>query len=329
MLRSTLAVAVTVALSFVSTALGDGGPSPGAVQGDPGVLTTDGLVRYVTLPSGSGTILAAVTTHGGRVSWTGLPGNWGIPAVAFDGTTGGLSQDASTLVLAEPGFGGCTPSYCSPLRATSRFDVLAPKKIRLREKLTLRGDFAYDALSPNGHVLYLIQHVSKTDLSRYLVRAYDLTRHTLRPGAVADRAQRGWVMQGSPMARATSDDGRFVYTLYQNPGGYPFVHALDTVAGTAHCIGIPLPLGINQGVLNKLALSEDGRTLDVDPAAGRPIYLVDTRTYRVTEPPPPRKGSGFGWWLLTPALMLVPLGAALTYRCRRRTLRNPAIAALG
>jgi len=31
------------------------------------------------------------------------------------------------------------------------------------------------------------------------------------------------------MTRTTSVDGRWVFTLYQNPGGYPFVHALDTV----------------------------------------------------------------------------------------------------
>ena len=55
----------------------------------------------------------------------------------------------------------------------------------------------------------------------------------------ADKAQAGWVMEGSPMTRATSADGRWVYTLYSRPGGYPFVHALDTVNGVAHCIGLP------------------------------------------------------------------------------------------
>src|SRR5205085_2238306 len=79
--------------------------------------------------------------------------------------------------------------------------------------------------------LYLIQHVSATNLDRYLVREYDLFADRLLPGAIADRTQRGWVMQGAPLARATSANGRFVYTLYQNPGGYPFVHALDTARG--------------------------------------------------------------------------------------------------
>ena len=49
-------------------------------------------------------------------------------------------------------------------------------------------------------------------------------------------------MDGYPLTRVTSADGRWVYTLYQNGGvgGYPFIHALDTVRGVAHCIGVPL-----------------------------------------------------------------------------------------
>src|SRR5438477_607883 len=154
-------------------------------------------------------------------------------------------------------------------RTWSSFMVFAPKTLHVRQKLKLKGDSALDALSPQGRMLYLIQHVSKTNLNRYLVRAYDLRRRTLRPEATADRTQRDWVMQGTPAARATSADGRFVYTLYQNPGGYPFVHALDTVAGTAHCIGVPLrPADIDQAVLNKLRLSANGRTLAIDSAVG-------------------------------------------------------------
>ena len=61
-----------------------------------------------------------------------------------------------------------------------------------------------------------------------------LRANRLLPGRIADRTQRSWVMQGSAVTRTTSEDGRWVYTLYTNPGGYPFVHALDTVRGVAH-----------------------------------------------------------------------------------------------
>src|SRR5207237_2690765 len=93
---------------------------------------------------------------------------------------------------------------------------------------------------------YLIQHSSADDLQRYTVRAYDLTAHQLVPGRIADKTQKSWVMQGFAVNRATTDDGRWVYTLYMNPGGYPFIHALNTVRGVAHCIGLPWT-ATNQG----------------------------------------------------------------------------------
>ena len=71
------------------------------------------------------------------------------------------------------------------------------------------------------------------------MRAYDLATHTLLPGRIADKTQKSWVMQGWAVSRATTADGRWDYTLYANPGGYPFIHALDTVRGVAHCIGLP------------------------------------------------------------------------------------------
>ena len=50
-------------------------------------------------------------------------------------------------------------------------------------------------------------------------------------------------MQGFPAKRTASKDGRWVYTMYANPNGYPFVHALDTVNGVAHCVGFAAPPG--------------------------------------------------------------------------------------
>src|SRR5207244_3931853 len=132
--------------------------------------------------------------------------------------------------------------------------------------------------------LYLIQHISATNLSRYLVRAYDLQQGRLVTGAIADRTQRGWVMQGSPIARASSANWRFVYTLYQNPGGYPFVHALDTVRGVAHCIGLPFS-GDQSTLANALLnLRDGGRTLVLHWKSGLPWLRVDTTTWRLTMP---------------------------------------------
>ena len=212
-------VVTFLALVVVPTALSaGGGPSPGVLQGGDGVL--GGGIRYVTVGDGRTSQLESIRAKGGQVlGWVNLPGGWGIPAVTFDGTTGGLARNGSTLVLGQTGYGTCTPRGCALLRSTSRFAIFTPKTLRRRATFALKGDFAFDALSPDGRRLYLIQHTSATNLNRYVVRAYDLGRGALLPGAIADRTQRGWVMQGSPVARATTPNGRFVYTLYENPGG--------------------------------------------------------------------------------------------------------------
>jgi hypothetical protein len=298
MLRSLLA-ALAAALAVAPAALADGGPSPGVLAGGSGVLSAADEVRYLTFPAGSRTALTAVSTADGSVgSWIELRGGWGVPIVAYDGTTGGLSANGKTLVLAESGF-----------RTRTRFQVIDATKLRRLQPVALAGGFAFDALSPDGRRLYLIHHVSATNANRYTVRAYDLVNRRLLPGTIADRTQRGWVMQGSPMARATSPDGRFVYTLYQNFGGYPFVHALDTVRGVAHCVG--LPFTGDQAVLAKLALG--GRVLAVRSQAGETLFRIDTRTYRLTDP------GRFPWWTLGAPGLLAPVLGLLLWRRQRRT----------
>ena len=323
--RSLLISAVALfALTFLSAAAAaDGGPTPGTVEGGAGVLGSD--VRYVTVGTGRETTLEAVQLNGGKVvRWTNLPGSWGIPAVTFDGTTGGLAKNRSRLVLGQNGFGTCTKVRCTMLRTTSHFAIFNPKTLS-RKIVALKGDFAFDALSPNGRMLYLIEHRSSTNLTRYLVRGYDLTRSRLLPGAIADRTQRGWVMTGTPVSRATSANGRFVYTLYENPGGYPFVHALDTVRGVAHCVG--LPWTGDQSVIGtmKLSLSDNGQTLMAtvpwtgsSPPATLPSFAIDTHTYRVSQPVATSPHGGFPWWMLS--LAVVPL---LLVAGRRWTRRRP------
>src|SRR5262249_27633546 len=206
----------------------------------------------------------------------------------FDGTTGGLSADGRTLVL-----GDASP-YSGPLRTSSRFLIVDPRTLRPRSLVRLSGDFGYDALSPDGTRLYLVSHVSTADAFRYVVRAYDLAHHRLLPGRIADRTQRGWVMQGFPLARVTSPDGGMAYTFYANPGGYPFIHALDTVRGTAHCIG--LPWRASQNGLSKLRMTLVGKTLQLGWPGGRTFISVDTTTYRLSRPA--TAGGDFPWWAI-------------------------------
>jgi hypothetical protein len=303
MLRLPLSCAL-VALVLVPTALA-AGPSPGVSQDvSQGVQLPEGDVSYAAEPDGAGTRLVAVGTDGRVLRQRTLPASWGIPVEAFDGTTGGLSADGQTLVL------GDASQYNGPLRTTSRFLVVDPQTLRPRSLVRLRGDFGYDALSPDGTRLYLVDHVSTSDLFRYVVRAYDVEHHRLLPGRIADRTQRGWVMQGFPLSRVTSPDGRMAYTFYGNSGGYPFIHALDTVRGTAHCIGVPWRA--NQGGLSKLRMTLDGSELRLGWPGGRTFISIDTATYRLSRPAT-AGGSDFPWWAVAvgASILLATLGGGI------------------
>jgi hypothetical protein len=294
------------------------GPAPFAVQGGAGVLSPDGKIRYVAVGVQGDTALTAVQTNGGKIRRTlSLIDSWGTPTLTYNNGPGdGISRDGKTIVLQS--FGSFAP--------TSFLIVDAGTRLRIRDMFTLNGSFAFDALSPDAKTMYLIQHVSQQDITRYVVRAYDLGRNRLLPGRIADRTQKSWIMQGFPVTRTTSVDGRWVYTLYQNPGGYPFVHALDTVRGVAHCVGVPWS-GDQAGVWNlRLALRDGGRTLAVVRAGdGGPYTSIDTRSWRLSTPS--HGGGGFPWWgILLAAAGGVALVVAAAAAIRRR---GPAAGPVG
>jgi hypothetical protein len=316
--RLVCGLVAALALAPVAAADGSGGPSPGVVSGGPGATLPGFGLRYVALNDGSNTYLEAIQKRNGTVLDTGvLKGTWGVPIIGFDGSTGGLSTDRNTLVLgdANPAFGP------NGVRKTSSFVVVDAKRLIERARFSLRGDFAFDALSPDGRTLFLIQHVSASDLSRYIVRAYDLATTRLLPGRIADRAQRGWVMTGYAVTRATSADGRWVYTLYRNDGGYPFVHALDTVNRKAHCIGVPWSGPQDSLSFVRLSVRDSGGQLLIyhQDGANSPVGSIDTHTYRfVRAAYESGTGGTFPWWAVAaPVALLLALAGAVRIRLRR------------
>jgi hypothetical protein len=269
-LVATLGAFAVVACGATGAAA-DGGPSPGVMTGDTGVIASGGKVRYVTLSDGRRTVVEAVATRNGivrRFLW--LRGNYGIPVVAYDGTAEGVSLDGRTLVLA-PWLGP------QPAR-TTKFAIVDARTLRLRRIVTLRGVFSYDALSPDGKTLYVIQYLS--DALRYVVRAYDLATRHLLPGAIADRREEG-AMAGSPVTRETSAGRGWAYTLYARQPGRPFVHALDTEHRQAVCIDLPWR-STDQAVWSvRMTLSRDGRRLVLSQKGVGRLAVVDTRTFAV------------------------------------------------
>jgi hypothetical protein len=267
-----------IALAFVSLALAasaaaaGGGPSPGVVTGRDGTLGPAGAVRYVALPSERATAVAAVRTSDGRVlRYTTVPGSLGIAQVAFDGTTEGVSRDGKTLVLATyAGAGGVT-----------RFAVLRTAPLRLRKTVTLRGNWSFDALSPDARTLYAIEYLGTGANPRYNVRAVSLVTGRPLGAPIVDKREPGEAMNGFPVARATGTDGSWAYTLYGKPDGTAFVHALDLRRRSALCVDLPWQR-VRSAIVNvRLAIADGGRSLVLAQAGKGRLAVMDTRSFTV------------------------------------------------
>ena len=190
---------------------------------------------------------------GGAVErFTSLRGSFGIPGVASDGSATGLSADGRTLVLS-----GGVGRY--PILRT-HLVVLDALHLRTRARIALPGWFTVDAISPTGRWLYLIHYPSANTTNRYEVRAYDLVDRRLVAKPVIDPREPDEAMQGFPMTRAVSADGRWAYTLYDRGSGAPFIHALDTTGRTAACIDLP---GLTGADLSGMRLVVGRGTLSV------------------------------------------------------------------
>ena len=271
-LLSLTAVGLVCVTAAAATALGDGGPGPGVVQGWTGV--TRGKIRYVAIATGTDTVVAAIRRHGGQVGrYTLIPGNFGVPQVTYDGTTDGLSRDGRTLVLGDV-------ASSRQLRKTSSFAVVDTRRFVLRRIVRLQGDFTFDALSRDARMLYLVEHVTAQDYNRYRVRAYDLGAQRLLQKAVIDKRSWASVMQGWPLTRASTPNGRWVYTLYSG-ATHPFVHALDTANVNAVCIDLPRSWQhLDVGAM-RLRLQRDGRLVVRHQSGGKPLAILDTANLRV------------------------------------------------
>ncbi len=286
-------------------------------------------VAYVTRRAEAGTRLAAIDPYTERPRRRViLPGRLSVPAVAYDATPSGLTADGSTLVLIQP-------RRRFP-RANTRFALVDTATLRIRRRLALRGDFSFDALSPDGRLLYLIHYLLPRNPSRYEVRAYDLRRNRLLERVIVDPREPDERMSGLPVTRATGDGGRWEYTLYQGRE-YAFIHALDTEDAEAFCIDLD-GLAAPRNGLWGVKLDLDGGALAVN-AGRRRLATVDTDTLRaeivrarpaaaVARGPEPDRpaGQGVPWLLIALPTLAMTVALALLSRQAARRSSPPATA---
>ena len=290
-----------------ATAAADGLPAVG-IDARP-LSAPGGDLQYTTERAGADTRLVESARYGGPLRPRELAGSFSIPAVAYDGSPSGISVDGRTLVL-------ISPRTRYPRRRTT-FAVVDARRLEIRRRVSLRGDFSFDALSPDGRTMYLIQY-SPRNLADYSVRAYDLAARRLYPRPVVDPSEPGEPMTGAPVTRATSAGGRWAYTLYSSRP-HPFVHALDTERRTAVCIDLD-----RAGDVWGATLQLHGPTLDVVGRRETVLARIDTRSHRVLGRPAAsaRKSEDAGTsWLpiLAPTAVLAVM---LALARRRRTVRT-------
>jgi hypothetical protein len=268
-MRWSAAFVIAIASLALAGAAGAVGPWPGLAAT---VSSADHGVRYTASRADGGTTIRAIR-HGAVTAELHVDGAWGIPAVTSVGLAGGLSHDGRLLVLTQP-------ATYQGLRAESSFLLVGTPKLSVQRTITVPGEFGFDAISPDRHTLYLIEHRNTSDLVQYVVRAYDLVKRTLVRRAVVAKGE-GETMKGYPVSRATSKSGAWVYTLYTRQSGKPFIHALNTSRRAAVCIDLRWSAPFGTMWETRLALTPDGRELVVR-SDNSIVSRVDTRSFRVS-----------------------------------------------
>jgi len=166
-------------------------------------------------------------------------------------------------------------------QSRTRFVVIDTRTLRALKTITLRGAFAFDALSPDGRRLYLLQFPQGIDGGiHYVVRSLNMRTGRLEPGAIVDRTEPDEQMNGIAMYRAWSPDRTWAYTLYNGGASHAFVHALNTRTRTARCIDLPWA-GEAQTILETAQLAVKGAALTLRDAGGALLARIDTRTFSV------------------------------------------------
>jgi hypothetical protein len=285
-----LLIVLLIALA-PATAGADGGGILGGTRS-----FTDPPYRYVALAPRTRHPLTLVERIDLRDStidrWWYLRGSYYLPAVATDGSAGGISANG-VLVLSD------SPRRYPPQHST--FAIL-DTRLFLRHPhrgpgaprhaithLSLPGAWGFDAISPDGSRVYLIHSFFRHgEVSRYEVREVDAVSGRLLPQPVVDPKEPNERMQGSPVTRVSSHDGRWAYTLYAG-SKEPFLHALDTVGGRAVCVDLPQLDDLREPFQLRMRLAGGGRTVvvysrDTKDTGTAPLLEIDTGNFEVRKP---------------------------------------------
>ena len=104
-------------------------------------------MRYVALANGGATLAQKTGSAARILGRVTVKGRWGLPLVAYDNTVEGLVEGGPTLLLAHQIY-----AADGNLRSPTSF-----------KDITIPGTFSFDAASPDGRYVYLIEYFSSAD----------------------------------------------------------------------------------------------------------------------------------------------------------------------
>jgi len=280
---------LVLALALPSAARADGFGLLGAAP-----RLDDPPYRYVVLSPHTRHPLTVVERIDLRDStidrWWYLRGTYYLPAVAYDGSAGGIGDGKLVLSTLPQGY---PPKRTGFAVLDTRLFLRHPQRGKdaprhAVTRFSLRGGWGFDAISPDASTIFLIHNFfDRRRRGRYEVRAFDVVSGQLQPRPIVDPEEPDERMQGSPVSRVASPDGRWAYTLYAG-GEETFLHALDTVRGRAVCVDLPHLEFLREPFQLRLRLSEEGDEIfvfsrDTKDAPDGTLLAIDTGSFDVRE----------------------------------------------
>lgn len=222
--------------------------------------------------------------------WWYLRGTYYLPSVAYDGTSGGIADGKLVLTTMPRRYPPKRTGFAIlDTRLFLRHPAAAQAPDHAITRFSLRGAYGFDAISPDASTLYLIHNfLDRRKRGEYEVRALDTVSGRLLPRPIVDPEEPDEPMQGSPVSRVASLDGRWAYTLYTG-SKETFLHALDTVRGRAVCVDLPQLEDLREPFQLRLRLADGGARIlvssrDTKDAPASPLLEIETGSFEVREP---------------------------------------------
>ncbi|TME44550.1 MAG: hypothetical protein E6I56_11895 [Chloroflexi bacterium] len=227
--------------------------------------------RYYTVSATSTTgRLSAVDPATGRaVAQLAIPSGFTLPTLTYPQLPGGISPNGAWLTLSMQTFAGGARH--------SDFLVGPSSLARPFTRLSLTGDFSFDAISNDGQNLYLIETMG--DPGHYQVRLYNVASRNLVEQPIFDKREPNEPMNGIRGDSVFTPDGNFVLTVYARDSG-PFIHALPLGQPYAWCVDLPSSQASN--------MEEQFQWSITSNRDGSSVYAVNAVTGRISEITPAR-----------------------------------------